>query len=69
MLSVLKQDNSSDVAVMWMLGILKAWQLIHYEESSDFFLQKKDAYVKGIEMSDFPHKRKLGGRADTNWGL
>lgn len=67
MLSDLKKGNSSDAVVMWMLGILTAWQLIHCEESSVvvvallggffFFSCRKEAYVKGIKMSHLIHKR------------
>lgn len=66
MLSVLKQNNSSDVAVMWMLGILTTdtlWRKL------SFFPAEKDACVKGIEMSDLLYKRKLSGRANMNFGF
>lgn len=65
---MLKDDNNNDEAVMWLLGILTAWQLIHCEESS-FFSSRKKCICQRYQDVRFLHNRKLDGGADIKWGF
>lgn len=59
MLLVLKQDNNSDVAVMWTLVISTAWQLIHCEESSVFSCRNK-CICQRYQDVRFPTQKRSG---------